>query len=139
MRQGKYATLESQVSSFIIEFDENTNLVGCLRDSVNNQDFGLTLKEALATMFTSHKARVLITSSKSLGVMYYNNKYYFTNSHACGPKGDKALITHGKGCIIECSSLDDLVQVCKRATGSGYVEYTLNYIDIYMTNCLTGN
>ncbi|XP_063899054.1 uncharacterized protein LOC135119158 [Helicoverpa armigera] len=59
---------------FKIEFDEETDLVGCLRDSVNrSQDFGLTLKEALATMFTSHKAGVLIASSKSLGVMYYNN------------------------------------------------------------------
>jgi hypothetical protein len=119
--------------SFRIEYEEETNLVGCLRDSVNIQDFGMTLKESLTTMFTSHKAGVLIATSKSLGVMNYDDKYYFTNSHACGPKGASASDTQGKACIIECSSLDDLVRVCKRATGSCNVQYTLNYIDIQMT------
>ncbi|GFR21211.1 ATP-dependent DNA helicase [Trichonephila clavata] len=125
--------------SFRIVYDEETDLVGCLRDSVNKQDFGMTLKEALTTMFTNHKAGVLIATSKSLGVMNYNDKYYFTDSHACGPNGASASDTYGKACVVECGSLDDLVRVCKRATGSGNVQYTLNYIDVHMTKRLTGN
>ncbi|GFR21146.1 ATP-dependent DNA helicase [Trichonephila clavata] len=104
--------------SFRIVYDEETDLVGCLRDSVNKQDFRMTLKEALTTMFTNHKAGVLIATSKSLGVMNYNDKYYFTDSHACGPNGASASDTHGKACVVECGSLDDLIRVCKRATGS---------------------
>ncbi|GFQ72031.1 ATP-dependent DNA helicase [Trichonephila clavata] len=125
--------------SFRIVYDEETDLVGCLRDSVNKQDFGMTLKEALTTMFTNHKAGVLIATSKSLGVMNYNDKYYFTDSDACGPNGASASDTYGKACVVECGSLDDLVRVCKRATGSGNVQYTLNYIDVHMTKRLTGN
>ncbi|GFY61705.1 ATP-dependent DNA helicase [Trichonephila inaurata madagascariensis] len=37
------------------------------------------------------------------------------------------------------TSLDDLVRVCKRATSSGNVQYTLNYIDVHMIDRLTGN
>jgi hypothetical protein len=33
----------------------------------------------------------------------------------------------------------DLFRVCKRATGSGNVQYTLNYIDIHMTDKLSCN
>ncbi|GFR11956.1 ATP-dependent DNA helicase [Trichonephila clavata] len=125
--------------SFRIVYDEETDLVGCLRDSVNKQDFGMTLKEALTTMFTNHNAGVSIATSKSLGVMNYYNKYYFTDSHAFGSNGASASDTHGKTCVIECSSLDDLVRVCKRATGSGNIQCTLNYIDVHMTDRLTVN
>ncbi|GFY46810.1 hypothetical protein TNIN_204191 [Trichonephila inaurata madagascariensis] len=52
--------------SFKIEYDEETYLVGCLRDSGNHQYYGMALKEALTTMFTNHKAGILITTSKSL-------------------------------------------------------------------------
>lgn len=101
---------------FRIEYEEEADLVGCLRDSVNNQDFGMTLKEALTTMFTNHEPGVLIAAYKSLGVMNYNYKYYFTNYHAYGPKSASAFDTHGKTCVIECSFHD--VQVCKCANGS---------------------
>ncbi|KAI5707558.1 hypothetical protein M8J77_004891 [Diaphorina citri] len=38
----------------------------------------------------NHKAAVLIAASKSLGIMKYDSKYYFTDSHSCGPKGASA-------------------------------------------------
>lgn len=124
----RYSFMMHNCSFRIDNYDEETDLFGCLQDSVNNQDFRMTLKESLTTMFINHKAGVLIATSKSLGVMNYNNKYYFIDSHACGPKGASASDTHGKACVIECSSLDDLVRVSKRAIGSGNVQYTLNYM-----------
>ncbi|GFY58352.1 hypothetical protein TNIN_466631 [Trichonephila inaurata madagascariensis] len=71
--------------------------------------------------------------------MNYNNKYYFTDSHACGPKDSSASDTHVKACVIECGSLYDFVRLCKHATVSGNIQYTLNYIDVHMTDRLTGN
>ncbi|GFU45500.1 helitron_like_N domain-containing protein [Trichonephila clavipes] len=70
------------------------------------------------TMFTKHEVGILIAASKSLRVMNYNNKYYLTDFHACGPICARASDTHCKACVIESGSLDDLVRVCKHATGS---------------------
>ncbi|GFQ96258.1 ATP-dependent DNA helicase [Trichonephila clavata] len=90
-------------------------------------------------MFTNHKTGVLIALSKSLGVMDYNNKYYFTDSHVYGPKGASASDTHGKAYVIQCGSIDDFVRVCKRSTDSVNVQYTLKYIDVHMADGLTDN
>ncbi|GFT43231.1 hypothetical protein TNCV_2520881 [Trichonephila clavipes] len=76
------------------------------------------IKRSSEAMFTNHKASILIASSKSLGVMNYNNKYYFTDSPACDPKSVSASDTHDEACGVEYCSLDDLVRVCKHATGS---------------------
>jgi len=65
--------------------------------------------------------------------MHYDNKYYFTDSHSCGPKGAKAK-DNGRACIIECDNLDEFIRICKRTTGSKNVQFTLDYIDVEVCN-----
>ncbi|GBP31246.1 DTW domain-containing protein 1 [Eumeta japonica] len=36
----------------------------------------------------------------------------------------------GKACVIECDTFAELHRVCKRATGSGNKQYSLDYIDV---------
>src|SRR5271154_5268824 len=115
--------------NFSIEYEEEPSLYGILNDAVNNDNVGVTLRVALDIMFRDWVCGVLIAASKSLGVMNYDNKYYFTDSHSCGPKGDSAC--NGRACVIECDTLDELVRICKRATGSGNSQFTLNYVDIH--------
>lgn len=62
-------------------------------------------------LFANPKAGILIAESKSLGVLHYDNKYYFTDSHSCGPKG--ASTVNGKACIIDCDNVDEFHRVCK--------------------------
>ncbi|GFQ80754.1 hypothetical protein TNCT_482281 [Trichonephila clavata] len=99
--------------SFRIVYDEETDLVGCLRDSVNKQDFGMALKETLTTMFTNHKAGVLIATSKSLGVMNYNDKYYFTDSHAWARTVQVPLIPTVKLVLLNVVPLMTLSEFAK--------------------------
>ncbi|GFQ93617.1 ATP-dependent DNA helicase [Trichonephila clavata] len=61
--------------------------------------------------------------------MCYDNKYYFSDSHSCDPKGANAK-DNGKACIIECNNVDEFVRICKRTTGSKNVQFTLDYVDV---------
>lgn len=89
--------------SFSIEYADESPLYGSLQDAANmNIDTAQPLKDSLNQLFQENNAEVLITTGKSLGVMLYDEKYYFTDSHSCGSKG--AAATNGRGCIIECDT-----------------------------------
>lgn len=72
----------------------------------------------------------MIAASKSVGIMHYNDKFYFTDSHSCGSKGENIGSSTGKACIIECDTLEELERVCKRAVGSGNQQFTINHIQV---------
>ena len=61
--------------------------------------------------------------------MNYDNKYSFSDSHSCGPKGAKAK-DKGRACIIECDNLDEFVRTCKSTTNNKNVQFTLVYTDV---------
>ncbi|CAG9799443.1 unnamed protein product [Chironomus riparius] len=120
-------------NSFNINYAPESPFFGSLRDSVNAPpSVGQTLMASLQSLFESHSSGVLIAESLSLGVMHYNDRYYFTDSHSCGARGVKA--GDGKACIIECDNITELVRICKRATGSANKPYTLDFIDVHLTN-----
>ncbi len=116
--------------SIAIEYDENTEFFGSLQDSVNISNIGFTLKDALMQLLSIHNAGILIASRKSYGVMCYQGKYYFTNSHSCGRRGAPVVDGYegnGKACIVECDTIDELYRICRRATKSRNEQYTINY------------
>lgn len=117
--------------NFSIEYNENPALFGCLMDSVNRKDgIGNTLNDTMQNLFNDHAAGILIAEGKSYGVIYHEEKYYFTDSHSCGIKGAPAKNSNGKACIVECDTINELTRICKRATGSRRVQYTLDHIDV---------
>lgn len=126
--------------SFSIYYQEDSPFFGSLQDDVNDDShkgdaIGLrSLRKSLEKLFDSHSAGILITQSKSLGVLHYDNKYYFTNSHSCGAKGSRARPEQGRACIVECDNIEELIRVVKRATGSRNCQYTLDYIDVHPKN-----
>ncbi|XP_044597317.1 uncharacterized protein LOC123273901 [Cotesia glomerata] len=81
---------------FEITIEDDPNIYGNLCDKYNAEDLGRTLCQGLEDLFLSHSAGILITGGQSFGVMYYNDKYYFSNSHSCGPKGSRANESNGK-------------------------------------------
>lgn len=115
---------------FEITMEDDPNIYGNLSDKYNAEDLGRTLRQGLEDLFLSHSAGILITGGQSFGVMYYNDKYYFSNSHSCGQKGSRANDSNGKACIIDCDNFEEMVRICKRTTSSKNQEYTLDYIDV---------
>ncbi|CAG9773736.1 unnamed protein product [Ceutorhynchus assimilis] len=95
---------------FSIQYDEDTNFYGSLQDSANVDGVGMTLRNALNNMFSEYTAGALITGSYTFGVMNIANKYYFTNSHSCGPKGASASRDNGRARVIQCDTLDELIR-----------------------------
>lgn len=73
--------------SFSIDYDNESNLYGSLNDALNTEDFGVTLHNALTTLFQHHVAGILISAGKSFGVMYYEHQYYFMDSRAVLAQG----------------------------------------------------
>lgn len=128
-------------NAFSIAYDDNSPYVGSLSDSVNDGELAHTLESSLNTMFNieHHTAGVLIAEGYSYGVIRNADKYYFTNSHSCGAVGGKARGPNGKACVIECDTFDELLRVCKRATGSKNVQYTVNYIDVRVIDNIVFN
>lgn len=120
---------------FSIKYSDEPHLYGNLKDSVNQDNFGQKLSEALVELFQNHLTGILISAGKSYGVMHFNDKYYFTDSHSCGPKGATAG-QNGKACAIECNTLQEFTQICKRVTGSRNIQYTINDIDVHPNNII---
>ncbi|GIY57521.1 ATP-dependent DNA helicase [Caerostris darwini] len=116
--------------TFRITFDEEPSIYGSLNDKLNEANLGSTLRQGLEDLFMVHNAGILITDGQSFGVMHYDNKYYFSNSHSCGRKGSRANDNHGKACVIECDTFDEFVRIRKRTTGSKNVQFTLDYVDV---------
>ncbi|KAG5680197.1 hypothetical protein PVAND_009722 [Polypedilum vanderplanki] len=89
-------------------------------------------------LFIKHKAGILVCESKSLGLMHYDDKYYFTDSHSCGPAGASAA--NGKACIIECDTIEELHRIVRHAVHSKNVPFVINYIDvIHKVNAIERN
>ncbi|KAF9409134.1 hypothetical protein HW555_011413 [Spodoptera exigua] len=75
--------------------------------------------------------RILTASNKSVSVFRGEGKYYFADSHSCGPKG-KPTPENGKACVIECDNLQELCRICKRCLGSRNIAYTLTRVDVHL-------
>ncbi|KAL3283667.1 hypothetical protein HHI36_006805 [Cryptolaemus montrouzieri] len=118
-------SLQMYECRFSVEYDENTLLFGSLQDSVNTNNIGITLHTALNRLFDSHSSGILTASNKSVSVFRGEDKYYFADSHSCGPKG-KPTPENGKACVIECDNLQELCRICKRCLGSRNIAYTLH-------------
>jgi hypothetical protein len=120
-------------TEFKIIHEEEPTWFGSLKDSINintndPQSRINPLKRSLELLFENHQGGILIANNKAIGVLKNDEKFYFTDSHSCGPKGQNCA--NGKACVIECNILDELVRVCKRAVGSKNDPYTLDYIDV---------
>ncbi|KAG5683289.1 hypothetical protein PVAND_012577 [Polypedilum vanderplanki] len=94
---------------FALEYDDEWVCTGSLQDNINDGVIGHTLLNAIRMLFIEHNAGVLVCESKSLGLMHYDDKYYFTDSHSCGPAGASAA--NGKACIIECDTIEELHRI----------------------------
>ncbi|KAG5685124.1 hypothetical protein PVAND_014320 [Polypedilum vanderplanki] len=115
-------------NAFALEYDDEWMCTGSLKDNINDGVIGRTLLNAIRMLFIDHNAGVLVCESKSLGLMHYDDKYYFTDSHSCGPAGASAA--NGKACIIECDTIEELHRIVRRALPSRNVPFVINYIDV---------
>ena len=106
---------------------------GSLNDRENDNEVVLNLTEALRLLFEHYNSGILIAYCKCLAVIKDSDKFYFCDSHSCGAKGSPAA--NGRGCVIECDTLDELCRICRRSTGSRG-QYTLDYLEINVKNIL---
>lgn len=122
--------------SFSINYTEDTLLVGNLKDNENERNgFGMTLKNALNSLLSEHQTGILITGSKAFALMHFDYKFYFADSHACGPKEAQTKGSSSKNCkacFIECDTIEEFHRICKRPTGSHNRQFTINWVDVIL-------
>lgn len=122
--------------TFEINYQED-GLYGLLDDDTNLKNaYGMNLSEAIENIFQSHNAGLFIAGRMCLGIIKHNDGYFFTDSHPCNFDGS-STIDDGTGCIIECSTIEDIVMWCKeriicRGELLDKTQYTLNYIDVFI-------
>jgi len=134
----KNLQMYSETFSMCYESDESP-YYGNMQDKFNANGIGMSLENAIIHLFENHKAGILITSSKSFAVIFSNSKYYFTDSHSCGPRGKPLLGDNGKSCVIECDDIFELIGKIKRATFTTNNQYTLDYINIHQHHNISEN
>lgn len=115
-------------SAFTLKYSEVESFVGSLKDSDNRDGVGMTLSQAIEGLFFTHNAGILVAEPKSLGVLHYGDRYYFTDSHSCDLRG--ATAGNEKACVIECTTIDKLMRYCHRAVGRQPQPFCLNYIQV---------
>ena len=113
---------------FQINFDDESSIFGSLNDRSNQSNFAFTDREAFEEIFLNHNAGILILEGKLFGTTHYN-KYYFSESHSCGPNGPKSKDKE-RACFIECDDLDEFARIHKRTTSNKNVQFTLDLIDV---------
>lgn len=116
--------------SFSLEYDDNWLCHGNLMDKRNDDEVFKTLLAALVELFSEQNAGVIIAQYKCLGLMHYDGKYYFTDSHSCGPKGKPLTHNKGQGCIIECDTIEELHRICRRVFKQDNEQFSIHYINV---------
>ncbi len=120
-------------TTFSIKYEDSSPIYGSLQDNMNVVDeIGSTLLQGIELLFTEKKAGVLTTSSKSYALCMNEQKFYFTDSHSCGPKGKSSA--NGTACIIQCDNIQELHRIARRATGSKNVQFTIDPIHVIANN-----
>lgn len=114
--------------NFKIRYNDFPLFYGNLLDS-ENQEIGVNLLTALTKLFEDHRAGMLITGHRSFAVISSCGKFYFCDSHNCGPMGEPHDVD-GRSCVIECDNIETLLKICKRTTGCGNAQFTLDYVDV---------
>ena len=109
-----------------INYDADPAIFG--KTEKQNFSFMPNLHNGLVNLFQEHKYGIIISESKSLAVMFDNEKLYFFDSHGCGAAGAPAQ--NGKACFIECDSFEELLRICKRSISKQNAPYTLDFIDV---------
>lgn len=118
--------------SFALQYDAFTKIYGFLQDEKNKTGSSLELIEGLRNLFSKHSAGVLVSRPKCFAVFKENdNSFYFFDSHSCEFDGNPTF-ADGKSCLIRCSTIEELHQICKRQIGviNQRCQYALEYIEV---------
>lgn len=119
-------------ASFVLRYERDPPIFGNLLDALNQYSIGANLVSALTDLIDEHSAGILIASDRSFAVISSCNKFYFCDSHNCGPAGEPNDLD-GRACVIECDTIENLCNVCKRAAGCENEQFTLDYVDVAIT------
>ena len=114
-----------------INYDDDPAIFGNVDVQYNN--YLPNLQNGLLRLFETHSYGILISASKSFGVMHLQNKFYFFDPHSCGAKG-QASAQNGKSCIIECDNIEEFLRISKRNICGKNQPYTLDYIEVLIVN-----
>lgn len=72
----------------------------------------------------------MIVSSRAYGLIYYDNKFCFTDSDSCGSKG-KGGVQNGKACIIECDTIDKFIRnILQTVHSNADTQFSINAINV---------
>lgn len=116
---------------FSVHYDNDPMFFGNLMDAHNDGVVGVTLLTALKQLFDKHSKGILIAGNKCFALMHSYNKYYFCDSHDCGPEGEpEEEGCFGQACVIQCDTVETLNYICKRATGEENEPFTLDHVDV---------
>ncbi|GBM01464.1 hypothetical protein AVEN_209285-1 [Araneus ventricosus] len=118
-------------NAFVIEYDDlNGAFSGSLCDRENDGISFLNLRVSINLLIAEHNVGILIAAGSAYGLMYYDNKFYFTDSHSCGPKG-KSGAQNGKACVIECDTIDEFLRTIRRTVHSNAgTQFSINAINV---------
>ncbi|GBO41872.1 hypothetical protein AVEN_143063-1 [Araneus ventricosus] len=118
-------------NAFAIEYDDlNGAFNGSLCERENDGISFLNLRVSINLLFAEHNLGILISSGSAYGIMYYDNKFYFTDSHSCEPKG-KSGAQNGKACVIECDTIDEFLRTIRRTVHSNAgTQFSINTMNV---------
>ncbi|KAK2710518.1 hypothetical protein QYM36_011897 [Artemia franciscana] len=103
------------------------NLIDCINDGVSYK----SLLDALTNLFSEHNSGIIVALSMSLGLMHYDDKYYFTDSHSCGVLGAPwPNFNIDKACVIECDTIEELHRICRLRLPSENEQFSIHYINV---------
>ncbi|KAJ8674467.1 hypothetical protein QAD02_005729 [Eretmocerus hayati] len=71
---------------------------------------------------------ILSKGNSAYGLMKFRNQYYFTDSHSCDITGQST--SNGRACVIQCDTIQILLEFCNSKFGDCNVIYNLHYVDI---------
>ncbi|KAJ8685141.1 hypothetical protein QAD02_020934 [Eretmocerus hayati] len=111
-----------------IDYADDTDLFGDVRNDLNCGAVAFPLVESLDICFSNHGSCILIVGNSAYGLIKFRDRYYFTDSHSCNITGKST--SNGRACVIQCNTIQILLEFCNSKFGDDNAVYNLHHVDI---------
>lgn len=110
-----------------VTLDDDAHIFGNLDGG--NDAFGENLEEGIETLFQTSIYGILISRGYSYGLMKIANRFYLTDSHSCGSKGEP-FADNGTACIMSFEEKDTFMRSIRQRVGHKSEQFTIDKVQI---------
>lgn len=113
-------------------YADEADICGLIKDSPQVAG-DIDLQNGVENVLHDHSSALLTAGNKTVAIMKLDNLFFVFNSHSCDSSGHPSPFDKkGTACLIQCSSLKQLVSYCKKNLlyEGGAIDFSIHSINL---------